>query len=134
MTRKRRKSSEIPAWERLTNKQKTLLENPPTPMTWVCLAKKEWGKCDTYNSGGNNRCFLCGADRPNSPKLLWPEYIAACNIVGITPRVEKFKISASRGPIVRSDGRWVEWVPGEQQVESITRNGKTRTRRVKRKS
>lgn len=136
MARKRRKA--VPAWQKMNAKQRNLLEYPPTQTTWICQNPTDYGRCDHYIAGSSNKCTYCGADRPNTPKLLWPEYVKACNIVGIEPGEQKWKIGKF-GPIVRTMGDSLGWRDWDSEIfrnETMTRtrDGKTRTRTVKRKT
>jgi hypothetical protein len=122
----------------LTTVEKRLLEYPPNEDTWVCEDEKEYGICGMVNTGREEVCSWCSAVKPTRAKLLWPQYIIACNKVGIEPKSALWRESPNTGrPMIRYNGeRWHLWEPPERPVETITRvkKGKVRTRTVKAKN
>lgn len=117
----------------LTEKEKRMLEYPPTPATWVCQNMGEEGVCGMINAAYYDVCSICATRRPDNPTLLWPSYVTACNKVGITPGESLWRISPNSGrPMIKpkSGGRWEEWSPPQFPVESKVRvkKGRVRTR------
>lgn len=72
---------------KLTEYEKALLEYPPTMTTWICQKRKtaEGVVIKHVNTGSNKKCTYCGEARPAKPKLIWPDYVSACEKVGIEP-------------------------------------------------
>lgn len=71
----------------LTIYEKNLLEHPPTEKTWVCEARKteEGSVIKHVNGGSAMACVYCGTSKPKTPKMLWVDYVVACEKVGIEP-------------------------------------------------
>lgn len=68
----------------LTKREENLLEHPPTPSTWICSNAKH-PDIKTVNPGSAKECYICLKNKPANPKLVWPEYVAACAKVNIEP-------------------------------------------------
>lgn len=137
-----RKKKAVHPYTKLTDLEKTLLEYPPTDGTWLCenvyYTEKKGEvisvKCKMINSKTKFKCTICGKEKSNNPRLLWPEYVEACNKVELEPGKYLWRESQRTGrPVFKerhSDNKWTEWEPPEIPVESKTRvrNGKVRTR------
>lgn len=88
---------------KLTEKERTLLEYPPTERTWICDHSLS---TPNINPGSATKCLYCGADKPKKPELLWPKYVELCSRVGIEPGF-KWKMFENGKPMMRT--RTTKW-------------------------
>jgi len=98
--------------KRLTKAQKRLLQWPPTEKTWLCP------KCDAPNNGKAKECSWCRTAKPKKPNLLWPQYVAACAIIDITPGT-KVRFDES-GNLMFWTGRVYRYPDQEVEEQSTT--------------
>ena len=80
-----------------------MLLYPPTPETWLCRTNEEWLH---INAGSAERCMWCGAEKTESPELMWDEYVKICAKVNVEPGI-LWKQNADKTILTRrKDGSW----------------------------
>ncbi len=83
---------------RMTDRERQLIQYPPTPTTWACGRKYKTSelidgepqlvdyKCVGINPGSTKVCSYCRRPKRPTALLLWPAYLAACVKAGIEPK------------------------------------------------
>ena len=103
----RKSKSQIikPKRVKLSKFEMELLEYPPTEGTWLC-------EQDHINARAVTECVWCRHPKPEKARLLWPQYVKACEKLQLTPGEGYWKKvdeeNAKYWP--RGGKRWVDCV------------------------
>lgn len=111
---------------KLSKQEKNILLYPPTTTTWLCAKGTEYIH---INAGSADRCLWCGEAKPESPKLLWPTYLKACEKVDVEPGTLWKQVSDKTILIKRKDEPWK--VLGAETPTAANKEEKRKVRRKK---
>lgn len=89
----------------LTKFEERLLMYPPSKDAWKCDG------CKMIVPGSKKECNWCRSKKPQSPKLIYPLYLTACEKVGILPGScrWRYKDNTKTAIIFPKDGN--KWIP-----------------------